>query len=142
MISSFLLLLFLVSSTRASDPATPAYSVLSRALPEHLSGLFNLTIVTNEEGSWFSHKSSGNGGTVNVQGSTPVALAAGAIDWLKENAQVSISWQATGGDSFPSVPFVAPATVGTSKASPYDHVYYNNVCTYGYSGMWWWDFDR
>lgn len=97
---SLLLLLATLAPTNCSPVTSQnsaAYDVLIDSLPDSLSSLFNLTLCDSEATGDYSFTHKSEGGVVIVEGSSGVALTAGALDWLKIYANVSISWDATGG---------------------------------------------
>jgi len=117
-----------------------AHESLNNLLPPNLVSLFDVSL-SSPPTSTASFTYSATESKVTVTGSTPGAIVAGVHDYLKTYMNVSLSWDATGGSSFPTATKPV-ATELTALTSPYTMVYDFNVCTYGYSGMWWWNWER
>mmetsp|Transcript_16406 Transcript_16406/g.30686 ORF Transcript_16406/g.30686 Transcript_16406/m.30686 type:complete len:739 (+) Transcript_16406:52-2268(+) len=121
--------------------ATPAEDAARDTLTALLGDLADSFILEQDpESAPMSFTISSSEGKVKISADSGVSLTTGAYDYLKSNDNM-VSWTATGGDSIKQTPTPLPASPIT-KQSPYSYVYYNNVCTYGYSGYWWWDWER
>ena len=135
--------LFLAHAAQALSGEDAAYRVVNSEFPSVISSQFQLELDDSVEGFTVSLGDTFDTlqAKIKVTGGTGVDLCAGAYDYLKSSGSSSVAWDATGGSSFPAVAPVAPASP-VSKSTKFDFVYAFNVCTYGYSGMWWWDWDR
>ena len=78
-----------------------------------------------------------NNDQLYIQGSTPVALCRGFYDFIKSNRCGLYSWS---GNNM-VFPHSLPQGMAKRIVSPFEHHYYLNVVTYGYS-MPYWDWTR
>ncbi|XP_070582763.1 alpha-N-acetylglucosaminidase [Erythrolamprus reginae] len=76
-------------------------------------------------------------GTINVSGSSGVAAASGVYHYLKDFCGCHVSWSGRQLRLPESLPPVSTEVIVTS---PNRFRFYQNVCTYSYSFVWWsWD---
>lgn len=76
-------------------------------------------------------------GLLHIQGSSNVAICRGFYDYVKTNGAGIYSWSGNRLD----LPSTLEECGLTDKTSPFQHHYYFNVVTYGYT-MAFWDWDR
>lgn len=76
---------------------------------------------------------SASGGTVHVRGTSNVAICRGAYEYLKDACHVQVSWN--GGAV--KVPAKLPDYVKRSVVGPNRWRHYFNICTFGYTTVWW-----
>lgn len=73
------------------------------------------------------------GGHVRIQASSGVALCRGAYDYLKKYAGCVATWD---GDQV-ALPSILPDAPRTEVDCPSQYRHYFNVCTFGYTTVWW-----
>lgn len=112
-----------------------AGAVLRRVLRER-AGEFDLT-VAKERGPMLRYEYFASGGRVTIKASSPVALCRGAYAYLREHCGAMVTWSGSHLD----LPEKLPAAPVTRVSSPYQHVQYMNVCTFGYTAAFW-DWER
>lgn len=133
------LLMFCPGMSRGQkDATTEALHVLERAtgrsaLPVRLSIKRNPD--KEETGTYFNYRV--EDGVLKVEGNSPVSLCRGFYDYVKDNHMGLCSWSGT------NIALPSRLEDGTGKrvVSPFEHHYYFNVCTYGYT-MPYWDWER
>ncbi len=74
-----------------------------------------------------------SGGRVTVRGSSGVAMARGAYDYLRETAGVLVSWSGNRTPLPESLPDMAPRRV----QCPHQYRLFYNVCAFGYTTAYW-----
>ncbi|GMH69651.1 hypothetical protein TL16_g05210 [Triparma laevis f. inornata] len=134
-----LLTLLLPTLALSSSPGEDAaFDTLTSILGDRAT---SFELVEDKTASPLSFTISPFGEKIKITAESGVSLCAGAYDYLKSNDNL-LSWAATGGDSLNLLKPLTPPASPITKQSPYEFVYYNNVCTYGYSGYWWWNWER
>ena len=76
---------------------------------------------------------SASGGIVTIKGSSAIALTRGIYDYLRTAAAGMVTW---GGRNV-NLPKRLPDLSRKSGSSPYEFREYYNVCTFGYTTVWW-----
>jgi alpha-N-acetylglucosaminidase len=127
-------------SVMAGVRGEPAGAAAARHVLERLVGpraaSFELTLVlADSTPEAFTVEASG--GKVNVSGSSTVALVRGAYYYLRNSCHCMVTWSGTQCE----LPDRLPDCPRTSIVSPYRFRQYYNVCTFGYSTVWW-DWNR
>lgn len=72
-------------------------------------------------------------GTVQVRGTSAVAICRGAYEYLKDACHVQVSWN--GGAL--KMPGKLPDYAARSVVGPNKYRHYFNICTFGYTTVWW-----
>jgi alpha-N-acetylglucosaminidase len=112
-----------------------AYKVLQRVVGERANDfIFQKTESSN---GLDSYSYSAKDGKVIVNGTTGVAMARGAYDYLRNHGIGMSTWA----EQQMVLPSQLPDDSGYSFESPYEFRYYFNVVTYGYS-LPYWDWPR
>jgi alpha-N-acetylglucosaminidase len=131
----YLLCLLLVPCSIArGGPAEAARAAIDRTCQRTVDRLVLETI--SPQGGRDAYDYVALDGTLTVRGNTAVAICRGFYDYLRANGLSMVSWSGTRAaipDRWPD----APLTMG---GTPYEHRFYLNVVTYGYSMPYWtWD---
>ncbi len=108
-----------------------ARGVLSRLLGARAKS-FVLSEISRERGKDVFEVSAA-GGKVHVKGSDAVAICRGAYQYLREACNVEVTWSGT----HCSLPPRFPDFARTRIVCPNRYRQYFNVCTFGYSTVWW-----
>ncbi|MGW9450603.1 alpha-N-acetylglucosaminidase [Streptomyces sp. NPDC055632] len=115
----------------AFDPA-PARASLERLLSSRARQFTLVPVERPESGDYFAV--SGGAGGIQVRGTSPATLLAGAGWYLERVAGVDIGWP---GDSLGRLPAVLPAVSGTlTRSASVPHRYALNDTDEGYSGAY------
>ncbi len=117
------------------DPVSAASGLAFRILGDRSAEFRFETIPAEDSKDLFEFEASG--GTVTVRGSSGVAMATGLNWYLRYHCNANISWC---GDQV-HLPKPLPNAPKTRHASPYQHRYNFNYCTFSYS-MAFWDWER
>jgi alpha-N-acetylglucosaminidase len=131
------LLILLTISPSAAQQATPrlplaaAKWVLKRTIKERASS-FKLGLIGREEGKDVFEIHAG-GGTVTILGSGTLAICRGFYHYLRNACNSEITWSG----SHIALPDTLPDYPPTRVVSPYRYRQYFNVCTFGYTTVWW-----
>jgi alpha-N-acetylglucosaminidase len=124
-----------------TDPIAAVQGLVSRVLGPQYIAAFTFQVLPPDPSGNDAFQIGSKQGTVFIQGTTGVAMASGVHWYLKYWCNASIAWGLRGsGNQFQTVPAPAslPQPVGTTKVvSPVKYRYYMNVCTLGYSMVWW-----
>ncbi|MFC8294581.1 alpha-N-acetylglucosaminidase [Streptomyces sp. NPDC057250] len=113
------------------DPA-PARASLERLLSSRARQFTLIPVERPESGDYFAV--SGGAGRIQVRGTSPATLLAGAGRYLERVAGVDIGWP---GDSLGRLPAVLPAVPGTlTRSANVPHRYALNDTDEGYSGAY------
>lgn len=112
-----------------------ARHVLERTLGGR-AGAFNLALVPARD-SVDSFDVEAAAGRVTVHGTSPVALVRGAYYYLRTACHCMVSWSGAHID----LPDRLPDYPRTVVQTPYRFRQYFNVCTFGYTTVWW-DWNR
>ncbi|MFJ4341801.1 alpha-N-acetylglucosaminidase [Streptomyces sp. NPDC088915] len=123
------------ASASAAAPAfdtAPARASLERLLSSRAQQFSLVPVERTESGDWFAV--SGGAGRIQVRGTSPATLLAGAGWYLERVAGVDIGWP---GDSLGRLPAVLPAVPGTlTRSANVPHRYALNDTDEGYSGAY------
>lgn len=122
-----------VQSADANGGAESAKAVLFREYPA-LKGHLELSVrpIKGSSGDE-SYRFSCRDNVLHVVGSTPVAACRGAYEYLRNYAHGLFTWDTK------TNPLVLPLPKApeTSGSTPFAYRHYFNVCTFGYSTVWW-----
>jgi hypothetical protein len=126
----------------AADGVAATRGLLERLLGAECAGRFEPSLLhpsacSGETKLCFGYGAGSTAGTVALRGTSGVELAMAANHYLKYVANVSVSWENTGGvQAFMAPgPLPAPAApVHVERSTTYH--YYANVCTFSYSFVW------
>ncbi|XP_015665976.1 alpha-N-acetylglucosaminidase [Protobothrops mucrosquamatus] len=120
--------------------ATAVRELLKRLLGSKAASAFDVSVnrsLAEPDGLDTYRLSSEAPGTINVSGSSGVAAASGIYHYLKDFCGCHVSWSGTQLRLPESLPPVSAEIIVTS---PNRFRFYQNVCTYSYSFVWWnWD---
>lgn len=108
-----------------------AHAVLARWLGAR-AGDFEL-VVDPQLGPGDTYEVGCRRGVVTVRGSTAIAATRGAYDFLRESGGRQHAWSASPVD----LPARFPDSPHRRVHSPFDLRQYFNVCTFGYTTVWW-----
>jgi alpha-N-acetylglucosaminidase len=122
-------------SSSATSAESSARGVLERLLGER-AGEFILKEIPKEDGKDVYIIEASNG-KVTVSGSSGVAISRGAYEYLRKACHCQVAWE---GNNLP-LPKILPDFPQTKIICPYKYTHYFNVCTFGYT-MVWWDWKR
>lgn len=136
----------LVLPVREHDPVVAVEGLIKRLLGAEYAAAFDLVVIPADEVSGRDVFEVGGtpspGHVVRLAGNTGVALAS-ALNWyLKYWCNASVSWGRDGsGNQLASVPppnsLPSAAPLPLRTVTPNSVRYYFNVCTFGYSTVWW-----
>ncbi len=133
-----LLALFLLGFVCQSFAQTPAEEAAMSVLVRATSNS-QLPVVLNQiegaDSTFFEYEV--KNGNLHISGSSPVALCRGFYDYAKKHGYGLYSWT---GSSL-NLPSTLENESTTKVTSPFEHHYYFNVVTYGYT-MPYWDWER
>jgi len=131
------LLLLLTASPVVAQQAKPrlplasAEWVLKRTIKERAAS-FKLGLIGREDGKdVFELRAAG--GTVTILGSGTLAICRGFYHYLRNACNSEITWSG----SHLALPDTLPDFPRTRVVSPYRYRQYFNVCTFGYTTVWW-----
>ena len=126
-----LLFLFGFGSASASPATSSADGVLRRTVGPSASS-FALSDLPSSDGLDV-YEVEARGGRVYVAGSSAVALARGAYDYIRNACKRQITW----GRMKVDLPRQLPDYPKQRVVCPNKYRHYFNVCTFGYSTVWW-----
>ncbi len=121
--------LFAISSDHPNEDA--ARGVLTRLLGSRAQS-FVLSQTSRVDGKDLFEVAA-SGGTVNIKGTDAVAMCRGAYYYLRTACAVEVTWSGT----HCSLPRRFPDFARTRVVCPNRFRQYFNVCTFGYSTVWW-----
>ena len=130
------------SEVLSADGIDATKGLLRRVLGEQRAAQFELSLLrpsacSGETMLCFGYSAGSGTGRVALSGTTGVELAMAANHYLKYTANVSVSWENTGGIQAYIAPGPLPlpaAPVHIERSTTYH--YYANVCTFSYSFVW------
>ncbi len=125
----------MVGSVMASPATTAAEGVLRRTVGS-AAGAFKLADLPSE-GGLDVYEVEASGGHVHVAGSSAVAISRGAYDYIRTACKRQVTW----GRPHVELPRTPPDYAKQRVVCPNKYRHYFNVCTFGYSTVWW-DFKR
>lgn len=125
-----------------SDGIDATKGLLRRLLGEQRAVQFELSLLhpsscSGETRLCFGYSAGSGTGRVELSGTSGVELAMAANHYLKYTANISVSWENTGGIQAYIAPGPLPlpaAPVHVDRSTTYH--YYANVCTFSYSFVW------
>ena len=136
-----------ISDNNDIDKMKPVEDLVQRIIPQY-ADQFSYILNSNELGNnaaSFCILSGNNGknldSTIQIQGSDVISIVSG-INFYLNFINASISWDATGGNNLedalppPNVP-LPKLDQKMCRETTFEHRYYFNVCTYGYSMVFW-----
>ncbi len=117
-----------------TGPELAARGVIQRLAPSLSDRVHFATIPADQGRDVYEYQSTG--GILTVRGNTGVAMCRGFYDYLQANQLGMVSW----GGAQLVIPANLPESPLTRVTTPYDHRFYFNVVTYGYTMPYWtWD---
>jgi len=122
------------TSVTPDEQINAVRDLIDRLLPNYADRFLVEIIDKNSQGFDVFEVESVSENKIMLRGSTGVSIASGLNWYLKEKCFCQISWL---GDNLrlPSrLPAVQPKVV---KNTPYRYFYYYNVCTFGYTTVFW-----
>ena len=131
------LLIFLTLCFSSAQPARPrlplaaAEWLLKRTIKEKASS-FRLELIPADSGKDVFELAA-TGGTVTIRGSGALALSRGFYHYIRNACNSQITWSG----AHLSLPARLPDFPKTRVVSPYTYRQYFNVCTFGYTTVWW-----
>jgi len=139
-VTKILLAAFLTLLTFGFSAAQPAKSRLPLAAAEWLikrtikerASSFKLELIPRDDGKDVFELAA-TGGTVTIGGSGALALSRGFYHYLRYACNSQITWSG----AHLALPGRLPDFPKTRVVSPYLYRQYFNVCTFGYSTVWW-----
>jgi alpha-N-acetylglucosaminidase len=130
-----ILLLAAASAYAKADPVISAKGVLTRLIGARADD-FVLTSIP-KRGELDVFEVSAHDGKVYVAGSSGVAICRGAYEYLRDACNCMVSWEG----SNINLPALMPDYPRREVVCPNRYRHYLNVCTFGYSTVWW-DWNR
>ncbi|WP_446743019.1 alpha-N-acetylglucosaminidase [Silvibacterium acidisoli] len=118
------------------SPADAARGVLERQLGKRAAE-FHLRSISYSSDGHEAYQLRAQGGTVEVAGTSAVAICRGVYSYLRDRCGAMITWSGSHLD----LPARLPDQEKIEVACPYRYVQYLNPCTYGYT-MAFWDWSR
>ena len=117
--------------TRPRLPLAAAEWLLKRTIKERASS-FRLELIPRDGGKDVFELAA-TGGIVTIRGSGALALSRGFYHYLRNACNSQITWSG----AHLSLPERLPDFPKTRVVSPYLYRQYFNVCTFGYTTVWW-----
>lgn len=121
----------LAGAGKHEDGVVAARRVLERLLDRRAASFELVLIKGDTTGDTFDVEAVG--GTVRVRATSPVALVRGAYHYLRTACHCMVTWSGTQ----LRLPARFPNLSRVVVHSPYRLRQYYNVCTFGYSTVWW-----
>ncbi len=121
-------------TARPSAPRLPvaeAELLLKRTIKERASS-FRLELIPKDAGKDVFELSA-SGGIVTIRGSGALALSRGFYHYLRNACNAQVTWSG----AHIALPERLPDFPRTRVASPYLYREFFNVCTFGYTTVWW-----
>jgi alpha-N-acetylglucosaminidase len=135
-VGAVLLMAVGAGTSRAAGPVDAAAGVLRRTVGERAAGAFRLEVIPPAEGGNDVYEVSAADGVVTVRGSSAVAMAHGAYEYLRDACHCIVTWNGRRVD----VPDRLPDYGKKRVVSPFRWRQQYNVCTFGYTTAFWdWD---
>jgi alpha-N-acetylglucosaminidase len=116
---------------KTANPVAAARGVLDRLLGKRAQE-FQLAVIPQDRGKAVFEVDA-SGGVVHVKGSDAIALCRGAYHYLRNAVHGMVTWS---GSHCP-LPTRLPDFPHTRIVSPNEYRQYFNVCTFGYTTVWW-----
>lgn len=121
------------STATADDQATAAFAVIERTIGEDRASDFIVRIDFALPPNHFRLRKDNTSRRVSITASNGVAACKAFQHYLKYYCNCHISWE---GSQLETLPQVLP-DVALEESSDSHFVYYQNVCTWSYSFVWW-----
>lgn len=121
------------SDVPAAVQAIAAKNLINRMLPEEQSSKFDVIINFNLTTNTFKLYKNDSSERVQIIASSGVAASKGFNYYLKYYCNCHVSWE---GSQLKSIPANLP-NVDIQQTSDSSFIYYQNVCTWSYSFVWW-----
>jgi alpha-N-acetylglucosaminidase len=112
-------------------PLAEAQLLLKRTIKDRASS-FRLEIIPPDAGKDVFELSAAKG-IVTIRGSGALALSRGFYHYLRHSCNSQVTWSG----AHIALPDTLPDVRGIRVVSPYVHRQYFNVCTFGYTTVWW-----
>lgn len=126
----------LIFACAMAGPTAAAEGVIRRTFPKIADRIkFRFVDTAPAGGDWYRVEA--RGGTVQVSGTSGVALCRGTYDYVKTKLHGLVQWEGTRYDSPARLPDWSSGVVST----PHKYRHYFNVCTFGYTTAFW-DWNR
>ena len=121
-----------------ADPIASVEGLISRVLgPEYLTQFALQVIPADPTTKHDVFELEASGAVVMIRGNTGVSLASGLGWYLKYHANTSWSWGRANSGNQMALPAVLPLPPSLERhVNPNKWRYYANVCTFGYSFVW------
>jgi alpha-N-acetylglucosaminidase len=129
-----IILTFALSFAQPARPRLPLAAtewLLKRTIKERASS-FKLELIPRDGGKDVFELEA-TGGTVTIRGSGALALSRGFYHYLRNACNSQITWSG----AHIALPDRLPDFPRTRALSPYLYRQYFNVCTFGYTTVWW-----
>lgn len=122
------------SAVKTKPDKAGSQAALDTILREYpgLHGRVWVSVVPDASGSE-SYTYACRNGRLSVIGTSPVAACRGAYLYLRDYANGLFTWDT----KINALPKVLPAASRTFGSTPFAYRHYFNVCTFGYSTVWW-----
>jgi len=127
-----LTLLAVTSGVALASPATTAAAGVLRRTIGSAANAFVLTDLPKENGLDV-YEVDANGGHVRIAGSSAVAISRGAYEYIRDVCKRQVAW----GRPHVDLPKILPDYPKHRVVCPNKYRHYFNVCTFGYSTVWW-----
>jgi len=134
--ASFVGAVSFVASTAHASPATAAAAGVMQRLLGNRADAFDFRDIDPVDGR-DAFEVEASGGRVRVSGSSGVAMARGAYEYLRRASNVSVAWEG----SHLELPARFPDFKKLRVVCPNRYRHYFNAVTFGYT-MVWWDWER
>lgn len=121
------------STIPSEEQEAAAYGVIERTIGEDRASDFNVHIDFTLPPNHFRLFKDNTSNSITITASTGVAACKAFYHYLKYFCNCHISWE---GDQLQTLPLVLPE-VDHEESSDSHFVYYQNVCTWSYSFVWW-----
>jgi alpha-N-acetylglucosaminidase len=134
--AGLLLVIFTLVKPCLADtgPEQAARAVIQRIAPSVVDRIHLETIPADHDRDVYEYQSTG--GNLTIRGNTGVAICRGFYDYLQANKLGMVSW----GGARLGLPVIWPDASLRRVITPYEHRFYFNVVTYGYTMPYWtWD---
>lgn len=125
-------LLFAIPSLLQASQVDAARGVLERTVGSDAAARFEFREIPSESGKDVFEVEA-RGGKATVSGSTGVAIARGAYEYIRDVCHRQVSWERP----VVQLPTKLPDQAKRRVVCPNQYRHYFNVCTFGYSTVWW-----
>lgn len=115
-----------------SPQVSAAQGVLHRTIGSRASA-FKLELMPTRADGLDAFEVTAKDGTVQIKGTSSVALTRGAYEYLKDACHCMVTWE---GKNM-QLPAKLPDYTTRSVVGPNKYRHYYNICTFGYTLAWW-----